>query len=145
MVDRRRKLVIDEAGVIAKFGVPPSSIADYLALVGDNADGYPGIPRWGDRSAATVLAEYRSIEAIPDDEKTWTVKGLRGATQLAENLRTRRKEAALYKQLATLVTDVPITESIADLEWKGPRSELAAFGESIGDRGLADRAVAKAN
>jgi 5'-3' exonuclease len=142
MVDRRRKLTIDEAGVVQKFGVPPASIADYLALVGDSADGYPGIPRWGERSAGALLAEYGHIEDIPDNERSWRVKSVRGASQLAENLRTRRAEAALYKKLATLVTDVPLAESLADLKWNGPKPELAAFAESIGDREITERSVA---
>jgi 5'-3' exonuclease len=139
MVDRRRKLVLDEAAVIAKFGVPPSSIPDYLALVGDTADGYPGIPRWGERSSAAVLAVYKTLENIPDLDRSWTVK-VRGAASLAESLRTRRDEARLYRTLARLRTDVPLTESLADLEWRGPSPRLESFAARIGDADVVARA-----
>jgi 5'-3' exonuclease len=124
LVDRRQKKVYDEAGVRAKWGVPPASIPDFLALVGDTSDGYPGIPGWGEKSAAAVLAVYGHLEQIPTDLRAWTVKGLRGAEKLAAALAERREEAALYKVLATLRTDVPIAESVADLEWRGARPAL---------------------
>jgi len=138
MLDRRRKKVLDEAGVREKFGVPPASIPDWLALVGDSADGYPGLPGWGERSAAAVLAVYGSIEAIPADSATWTVR-VRGADRLAGTLVARREEVLLYKRLATLRTDVPLTESIEDLEWRGARPELRPFCSSIGLDRLVDR------
>ena len=126
-------MVTDEAGVVEKFGVAPSSIPDWLALVGDSADGYPGLPRWGARSASTLLAQYQHVEAIPDDASHWKVS-VRGAAALAESLRMHRAELALYKQLATLREDVPLAETLSDLEWKGvPRSELTAFCAEIGD------------
>ena len=135
-VDRRRKKVMDEEGVREKFGVDPASIPDWLALVGDKADGIPGIPRWGAASSAKLLAEYEHIEHIPDDPATWTVN-VRGAAALAESLRTQREEASLYKKLATLRTDVPLAESAADLEWRGARrGELETLCEEIGDAGL---------
>lgn len=138
-VDRRRKKVMDEAGVRDKFGVEPISIPDWLALVGDTADGIPGIPRWGAASSAKLLATYGHIEHIPDDPTTWTVN-VRGAAALADTLRTQRDQLALYKKLATLRTDVPLAESVTDLEWQGARrGELEALCEEIGDAGLLAR------
>lgn len=116
--DRRRDKILDERGVAEKFGVSPASIPDWLALVGDSADGIPGVPRWGARSAATLLAAYGRIDAIPDDPASWSVR-VRGAATLADNLRSSRREAALYRELATLRTDVPLAESVDDLEWRG--------------------------
>jgi len=124
LVDRRQKKSYDEAGVRAKWGVPPESIPDFLALVGDTSDGYPGIPGWGEKSAAAVLSVYGHLEQIPPDHRTWTVKNLRGAEKLAATLAERRADAALFKVLATLRTDVPIRETLADLEWRGARPEL---------------------
>jgi 5'-3' exonuclease len=132
-LDRRQRRVLDHAGIIEKFGVPPASIPDWLALVGDDADGIPGVPRWGAKSAAVLLARYGRIEAIPDDASRWEVE-VRGAAALAASLRDRRPEAALYRTLATLRTDVPIEESLADLEWRGARrDELPALLREIGD------------
>ena len=122
LVDRRRERVIDEEGVVEKWGVRPASIPDYLALVGDSADGIPGIPRWGPKSAATLLAAYGALEDIPGDEAEWRVK-VRGAAALANNLRARRNDAALYKRLATLRTDVPLAETIDDMRWRGVNGE----------------------
>jgi len=116
--DRMRRIVRDEDGVLEKYGVLPCSIPDWLALVGDDADGIPGIPRWGAKSSATVLRRYQHLEAIPDDESRWDVK-VRGATALGQNLRTRRDDAMLYKKLATLREDVPLAESVDDLAWVG--------------------------
>ncbi len=131
--DRIRKTEIGEQGVIEKFGVEPASIPDYLALVGDSADGIPGLPRWGARSAATVLARYKHLEAVPDDVGQWTCE-LRGAAALADVLRTRRPEAMLYRTLATLCRDVPLRETQADLVWKGAdRVLLEALCRRIGD------------
>jgi 5'-3' exonuclease len=127
-LDRMRRKTLDAAGVEEKFGVPPESIPHWLALVGDSADGYPGIPRWGAKSAAAVLGHYRELERIPDDPLEWAVP-VRGAAALAENLRVRRADAELYRQLATLRTDVPLTESLDDLRWRGPNgSGLTALG-----------------
>ena len=116
--DRIRRVVRDRQAIIEKFGVEPESIPDYLALVGDTADGIPGLSRWGAKSAATVLARYRHIEEIPDDEAIWDVK-VRGAKSLAAVLREHREDALLYRRLATLRTDVPIEETLEDLEWHG--------------------------
>jgi len=138
-VDRRRERVIDEAGVVEKFGVAPASIPDWLALVGDSADGIPGIPRWGARSTATVLGEYGKLEKIPDDPADWSVK-VRGAATLARNLAERRDDAELYRTLATLRRDVPLGESLDELEWRGPRPGLDELCLELGDDGLAARA-----
>ncbi len=116
--DRMRRKMIDEAAVVQKFGVPPASIADWLALVGDSADGYPGVPRWGAKSAAAVLAHYGHLEAIPHSERQWSVS-VRGAAALGESLREHRDAAYLYRRLATLRTDVPLTETLDDLRWQG--------------------------
>jgi 5'-3' exonuclease len=116
--DRLRDVRYDEAGVIAKFGVPPASIPDFLALVGDDADGIPGLPRWGARSAATVLARWGRIDAIPDDDRAWDVK-VRGAAALGESLRAHRTEAMLYRTLATLRTDAPIPMALDEIAWRG--------------------------
>jgi LSD1 subclass zinc finger protein len=132
-LDRRRNLVLNEAGVREKFGVSPASIPDFLALVGDAADGIPGIPRWGEKASAAVLARYGTIDAIPEEASEWAVT-VRGAASLAENLRKQRQEALLYRQLARLREDVPLKESLDDLAWRGARPEpLRAFCEELGD------------
>ena len=133
-LDRRRRIVLDEDGVKAKFGVPPRSIPDWLALVGDDADGIPGVPRWGAVSAATVLARWGRLEAIPDDDAAWDVK-VRGAPALAMSLRAARVDALLYRRLATLVEEVPLAESLDALRWRGvPKERFLAFCERLGDR-----------
>jgi 5'-3' exonuclease len=138
-LDRMRRKLLDEPGVREKFGVPPASIPDWLALVGDDADGIPGIPRWGAKSAATVLARYGHIESIPDQASRWDV-AVRGADALAASLRERRDEAALYRLLATLRTDVPLTEDLEALRWKGPDPALSDLCRELGDDELAARA-----
>ena len=117
-VDRMRRRVIDEDGVVAKNGVPPASIPDWLALVGDTADGIPGIPGFGAKTAAALLSRYATVEAIPPHSVHWDVN-VRGAMRLAATLNERRDDAALYKHLATLVTDVALPESLDDLRWQG--------------------------
>jgi len=130
--DRIRRSGRDETGVRERFGVAPASVPDYLALVGDSADGLPGVPRWGARSAAQVLSCYGSIEAIPEDPKRWTVNP-RGAVALAGNLNAQRDQALLYKQLATLVTDVPLAETLDDLRWRGaPSTRFEALNAELG-------------
>jgi len=119
-LDRRRALLIDETAVVAKFGVRPSSIPDYLALVGDSADGFPGLPGWGARSAATVLVKFRHLEAIPDDPARWRLP-IRGSAALAETLAGQRKLALLFKDLATLRSNVPVRATAERLRWSGPR------------------------
>jgi len=133
--DRMRRKMIDEAAVVQKFGVPPASIADWLALVGDSADGYPGVPRWGAKSAAAVLAHYGHLEAIPHSERQWSVS-VRGAAALGESLREHRDAAYLYRRLATLRTDVPLTETLDDLRWQGAR--LGALKDLCRDLGNDD-------
>jgi 5'-3' exonuclease len=138
-LDRRRRRVLDEAGVVSKFGVSPSCIPDWLALVGDDADGIPGIPLWGHRSAAALLSRYGRIELIPDRESEWAVS-VRGAAALAASLRERRAEAELYRGLATLRTDVPLREEVEDLRWLGARREpLEALCRQLGETELLDR------
>lgn len=134
LVDRRRQEVYDEARILAKFGVGPASIPDLLALVGDEADGIPGIPRWGMKSAAAVLAEYGHVDRIPDDAAAWTVAP-RGAKALAAELAQRREQARLYRTLASLRCDVPLAERELDqLEWRGAdRAALTELCEQIGD------------
>ncbi len=137
-LDRRRRTVMDEAGVHEKFGVWPASIPDYLALVGDSADGIPGIPRWGAKTTALVLDRYRHIENIPDDWNDWEV-GPRGGKAVAASLAERRSDAMLYKELATLRLDVPLTEGLDQLRWKGvPREEYQSLCADLGFMGLAD-------
>jgi 5'-3' exonuclease len=139
LLDRMRKTTLDEAGVLAKFGVPPSAIPDWLALVGDSADGYPGIPRWGAKSAAAVLARYGTLDAIPDDVSSWDVK-VRGAATLAAELAHRRGEALLYRTLATLRADVPLRESLEDLQWRGAhREQLVPLCRRLDDEGFVAR------
>lgn len=135
-LDRRRKIMLDEDGVREKFGVSPESIPDYLALVGDPADGIPGIPRWGAKSAGAVLAQFAHLENIPSDHETWGIQ-VRGAATLAANLNARQDDALLYRQLATLRLDVPIEESVDDMEWRGPdRRALEALCEELGETRL---------
>ncbi len=143
-LDRMRGRVLDEEAVIAKFGVPPTSIPDWLGLVGDSADGFPGIARWGAKSAATVLAEYGKVDSIPDDHQQWSVK-VRGAAALATNLRAGRTDAHLFRELATLRTDVPLDESLEDLRWREPDDALlTAVCSELGDTQLPARARALA-
>jgi 5'-3' exonuclease len=118
-LDRRRNLTRDEAGVIAKFGVPPASIPDYLALVGDAADGYPGLRGWGPKSTAAVLAKFGHLEAIPEDSRAWQVNAANAATLAATFVRERER-AFLFRDLATLRSDIPLFESVDALEWRGP-------------------------
>ncbi len=131
--DRMRDKVYDEPAVVEKFGVSPGSIADYLALVGDAADGIPGVPRWGQKSAAAVLSQSLHIELIPPDFTKWSGRP-RGARALAEQLEAHRQQALLYKQLATLRLDVPLPEAIADLRYQGARRDaMQQVCEQIAD------------
>ena len=123
---RRTREIRDEAGVVKRFGVSPESIPDYLALVGDAADGYPGLPGWGAKSTAAVLARFRHLEAIPDDPGAWHVNAS-GAGRLARTLAENRERALLFRELATLRTDIRLFESIEDLRWKGPTPAFAAL------------------
>jgi 5'-3' exonuclease len=138
--DRRNNIVIDEAAVVEKFGVGPSSIADYLGLVGDSADGFPGLQGWGAKSASTVLAKYQLIDDIPDDHNQWISDGVtvRGAEKLANTLRENRKDAALFKQLATLITDVPVGD-VGDWLWTGPTDRFEKVAQDLGAPQLVER------
>ena len=131
--DRRRDLLFDEAAVLEKFGVRPQSIPDWLALVGDAADGFPGIPGWGEKSAAAVLAHYEHLEAIPADPYTWGLSASRAA-RLAESLTQHRAEALLFRTLATLREDVPLQETLADLQWQGADARLKEVCHRLGDQ-----------
>lgn len=136
--DRRRELVIDEAGVAAKYGVRPESIPDWLALVGDSADGFPGVPGWGEKSAAAVLACYGRLEDIPEDAQTWGLPAARAA-RLAESLAQHKADALLFRRLATLREDVPLQESLDDLAWQGARPRLREICRSLGDEKFPER------
>jgi 5'-3' exonuclease len=136
--DRRREIIYDEAGVMQKYGVRPASIPDWLALVGDSADGIPGVPAWGAKSASAVLNKYEHLESIPDDPLSWGLTGSR-ALRLAENLKAHIEEAYLYRSLATLRRDVPLEERIADLEWRGAHGKFRELCAQLGDDDLAER------
>ncbi len=138
-LDRRKRLVLDEAGVTAKFGVPPRSIPDYLALVGDSADGYPGLPGWGAKSTAVVLAHYGTIEEIPDSGRDWKVS-VRGGPTLAATLAARRPDAMLFKDLATLRVDRSLLTDVDQLRWLGPTTAFAEVCDRIDAEPLARRA-----
>ena len=142
-LDRRRGEVRDEAGVGQKFGVPPASIPDWLALVGDSADGFPGLPGWGARSAAAVLARYRHLEQIPRQAADWDVS-VRGAARLAATLGEQGERARLFRTLATLRADAPIGADVDALRWVGPRPGFAAWSERLGPPSLLERAAALA-
>ena len=130
-LDRRRELMIDEPGVVAKFGVPPVSIPDLLALTGDTADGIPGLPRWGAKTTAAVLSRYVRLESIPLDDP-WDIK-VRGAANLQETLAREFDNALLYRELATLRRDVPVPAGLEDVRWRGARrTDYHAFCEELG-------------
>ncbi len=137
--DRRQRKTYDAAGVVQKLGVPPAAVADLLALVGDTADGIPGLPGFGMKTAAALLTVFGSLEAIPGDASAWPVT-IRGAKKLVATLTEQRSAAGLYKTLATLRVDVPLQESLADLEWHGAdRARYQAFCSRLGFGNLADR------
>jgi 5'-3' exonuclease len=122
-LNRRTRVIRDEAGVIEKFGVPPASIPDYLALVGDAADGYPGLPGWGPKSAAAVLAKFRHLESVPADAQDWHVNAA-NASALAHTLVRQRSDALLFRTLATLRTDITLFEDVDELRWTGPKPDF---------------------
>jgi 5'-3' exonuclease len=143
-LDRRKKTVIDEEAVWQKFGVAPRSIPDWLGLVGDAADGFPGLTGWGRRSASVVLAHYGTVGEIPDDVNEWDpdVRGsVRGAAKLAERLATERNQAELFKNLATLRVDRSLMDGVDSLRWRGPTDELEAVCRHLRDPGIAERAA----
>ena len=139
--DRRRQLFLDEAGVVAKFGVRPPSIPDWLGLVGDAADGFPGIPGWGAQSAAAVLESYAHLEAIPADPHTWGLPAISTgrAARLAESLTQHRADALLFRTLATLRADVPLKETLAELEWRGADERLHEICHRLGEDKFPER------
>ena len=136
--DRRREITLNEKGVIEKFGVSPESIPDFLALVGDSADGYPGIQGWGEKSTSTVLAKYKHIESIPKDPNKIPL-GLGRATTLLENLQNNYKDALLFRELSTLRTDVPLKETLADLKWQGAYPRLKKVCQELRSESIVDR------
>ena len=135
--DRRREIVFDENLVIEKFGVDPQSIPDWLALVGDSADGYPGIPGWGAKSASTVLSRFEHLESIPDDPEKWRLGGR--AARLADNLSQHWEEALLFRRLATLRQDVPLQERLSDLKWQGAWDRLRDICHDLGEEKIPNR------
>jgi 5'-3' exonuclease len=142
-LDRRKDLVTDEDGVWAKFGVAPSSIPDWLALVGDSADGFPGLAGWGKRSASVVLAHYGTFDAVPDKVAAWDPvvrENLRGAATLAGRLAEDREKAELFRELATLRQDPDLLDGVAALRWDGPTDGFEEVCRTLRDPGLVERA-----
>jgi 5'-3' exonuclease len=137
--DRRKRELIDEEAVVAKFGVRPESIPDFLGLVGDTADGFPGLPGWGSKSAAMVLARYGHYEDVPNKASLWDVPGLRGAAKLSATLQEHMELAVLFRIIATVDRDTPVG-TVDDWEWKGPTDEFAGIVKGLGTPALADRA-----
>ena len=133
--DRRREIIINEAGVVDKFGVSPQSIPDYLGVVGDSADGFPGIPGWGAKSASAVLSQYKKLEAVPKDPAKWKIPSISAgrAASLAESLSTNWEDALLFRKLATVRTDVPLKEKLNDLKWQGAYPRLKQICAELGD------------
>jgi 5'-3' exonuclease len=138
-LDRRKDTVFDEAGVTAKFGVPPASIPDYLALVGDSADGFPGLAGFGAKSTAAVLARYGHLEDVPALAADWDV-GVRGAGKLARTLQEEFELALLFRRIATIEVDAPTFDEVDELAWSGPTDDFAAVTERIDAPGLLARA-----
>jgi 5'-3' exonuclease len=143
-LDRRTREMRNESGVLEKFGVLPTSIPDWLALVGDSADGYPGLPGWGARSAATVLARYEHLEHIPKVATEWDVV-VRGSMRLATTLTEQRERAVLFRKLATLRVDAPIGADVDALRWTGARADFRTWSERLGTPSLHERASALAH
>lgn len=141
-LDRRRNIVRDQAGVAEKFGVGPESIPDYLAVVGDSADGYPGIKGWGEKAGAAVLSKYGHLESIPKDWRHWD-PSIRRARPLGESLLASWDQALLFRKLATLRLDAPVFESIDELHWAGPRAEFQQWCERLKAPDLLRRVLAR--
>ncbi len=137
-LDRRRNILRDEAGVMEKFGVKPESIPDYLAVVGDTADGYPGLRGWGEKAAAAVFSQYPHLEDVPRTWEQWN-PSIRKARTLSETLFSNWDDALLYRKLATLRFDVPVFETVDELRWKGPASEFRECCQRIKADGLLER------
>ena len=142
-LDRRRNIVRDETAVEAKFGVKPESIPDYLAVVGDSADGYPGIVGWGTKAAAQVLSQYLHLENIPKDSRQWN-PSIRRARPLAESFFAAWDDALLFRTLATLRSDAPVFSAVDDLRWRGPRADFEEYGQRLKSPELHRRASTKA-
>jgi 5'-3' exonuclease len=140
-LDRRRQSLRDEASVVARFGVKPESISDYLAVVGDSADGFPGVPGWGAKAAASTLSQYLHLENIPKDWRAWH-PSIRKARPLSEALFGAWNDALLFRTLATLRLDVPVFDSVEDLRWTGPRPGFEKECQRIKSPGLLVRAKA---
>ncbi len=140
-LDRRRDILRDEGGIVAKFGVNPPSIPDYLAVVGDSADGFPGVPGWGVKAAAQTFSHYPHLEDIPKDWKAWP-PSIRKAHTLAESLFTSWDDALLFRRLATLRLDVPVFDTVEDLRWKGPRENFEEKCRRMKTPGLVGRVTA---
>jgi 5'-3' exonuclease len=138
-LDRRQNALRDEAGVVERFGVKPASIPDYLAVVGDSADGFPGVPGWGAKAATAVLSHYPHLENIPQNSAHWP-SSIRRARSLAESLFAAWEDALLFRTLATLRLDVPVFETIDDLCWRGPRPEFEKFSRDLKSPNLFNRA-----
>lgn len=138
-LDRRKRETRDERGVVARFGVGPASIPDYLALVGDTADAFPGIAGWGEKASATVLGRYPHLERIPARATEWDV-AVRGAARLSATLEEHRELALLFRTLATLRTDVPVFDAVDELRWRGPTPAFEAVARRLQMPGLWDRA-----
>jgi 5'-3' exonuclease len=139
--DRRRDIIYNEPAVIEKYGVSPASIPDWLALVGDSADGIPGVPSWGAKSSAAMLTKYAHLEDFPPEMDQWDVK-LRGAKRLYDNFTSHREQAFLYRRLTRLRSDVLLAETLNDLQWKGPSENFASFCRSLGADELPGRVPA---
>jgi 5'-3' exonuclease len=142
--DRRKREIIDEDAVREKFGVGPASIPDYLGLVGDTADGFPGLPGWGAKSASLVLGRYGHLEDIPTEASLWDVDGLRGAAKLSATLQANMELAVLFRIIATVDYDVPVG-TVDDWAWRGPTPEFAAICDGLGVPALAHRAATLAS
>jgi 5'-3' exonuclease len=143
-LDRRKHEIIDEDAVVAKFGVRPASIPDWLGLVGDTADGFPGLAGWGAKSASAVLARYEHLEAIPPTAAAWDVPGVRGAEKLSTTLQAEMEHALLFRRIATVETDVAADVAIGTVDdwlWSGPTDEFAAVAVRLGAPDLVARAT----
>jgi 5'-3' exonuclease len=138
-LDRRKRETRNEQGVVARFGVGPKSIPDFLALVGDSADGFPGVPGWGEKASSTLLARYQHLEHIPAADTEWDVK-VRGAARLSTALEENRALAVLFRTLATLRTDVPVFTDLDELRWRGPRADFERVANRLGVPEMWDRA-----
>jgi 5'-3' exonuclease len=139
-LDRRRNILRDEAGVVAKFGVEPQSIPDYLAVLGDSADGFPGVPGWGEKAAAQTLSRYLRLESIPKDWRDWH-PSINNARKLSTSLANRWDEALLFRTLATLRFDAPVFDTVDDLRWAGPKPAFEALSRGMGSGDLFSRAA----